>query len=127
MSVTGHMDGEPVPPDEGRPHRRLHDGMNSSIGILAAHLITQGQWREGQHVDVCLFDTVIASLSHFCADHLVNGETPRRGGTWAMAGHAGRVQLRRWRVDAGGSAKDAQFAGTCRCWQAGARDHTKFL
>jgi crotonobetainyl-CoA:carnitine CoA-transferase CaiB-like acyl-CoA transferase len=61
-------------------------GMNSSIGILAALYHRKVNGGEGQHVDVCLFDTVIASLSHYAQIYLVNGQMPPRRGTWGNGG-----------------------------------------
>src|SRR5262252_1642729 len=87
MSVTGHLDGEPGagPMKVGPSIVDYMTGMNSSIGILAA-LYHRKATGEGQHVDVCLFDTVIASLSHYAQIFLVNGQTPPRRGTWGNGG-----------------------------------------
>src|SRR5437667_2851394 len=84
MSVTGHMDGEPgAGPIKGGPSIVDYmTGMNSSIGILAALYHRKANGGEGQHVDVCLFDTVIASLSHFAQIYLVIGTTPAAPGPW---------------------------------------------
>ena len=67
MSVTGHIDGEPGagPMKVGPSIVDYMTGMNTSIGILAALYHRDANGGEGQHVDVCLFDTVIASLSHW--------------------------------------------------------------
>ena len=87
MSVTGHIDGEPGegPMKVGPSIVDYMTGMNTSIGILAALYHRDANNGEGQHIDVCLFDTVIASLSHWLQIYLVNGKTPPRRGTWAMA------------------------------------------
>src|SRR6202158_2836205 len=63
MSVTGHMDGEPGvgPMKVGPSIVDYMTGMNSSIGILAALYHRKANGGEGQHIDVCLLDTVIAS------------------------------------------------------------------
>ena len=114
MSVTGHLDGEPGagPMKVGPSIVDYMTGMNSSIGILAA-LYHRKATGEGQHVDVCLFDTVIASLSHFAQIYLVNGETPPRRGTWGNGGMPAGVF-----GCADGElmlvvGNDAQFARTC--------------
>src|SRR2546421_4175017 len=88
MSVTGHLDGEPGegPMKVGPSIVDYMTGMNSSIGILAALYHRKANGGEGQHVDVCLFDTVIASLSHYAQIFLVNGQTPPRRGTWGNGG-----------------------------------------
>ena len=88
MSVTGHLDGEPGagPMKVGPSIVDYMTGMNSSIGILSALYHRKANGGEGQHVDVCLFDTVIASLSHYAQIFLVNGQTPPRRGTWGNGG-----------------------------------------
>ena len=88
-------------------------GMNTSIGILAALYHRDANGGEGQHVDVCLFDTVIASLSHWAQIYLVNGKTPPRRGTWGNGGMPAGV----FRCTDGELmlvvGNDGQFARTC--------------
>lgn len=114
MSVTGHIDGEPGegPMKVGPSIVDYMTGMNSSIGILAA-LHHRRNTGEGQHVDVCLFDTVIASLSHWLQIYLVNGVTPPRRGTWGNGGMPAGV----FRCTDGELmlvvGNDGQFARTC--------------
>ncbi|MBR0715605.1 CaiB/BaiF CoA-transferase family protein [Bradyrhizobium liaoningense] len=88
MSVTGHMDGEPGegPMKVGPSIVDYMTGMNTSIGILSALYHRDANGGVGQHLDVCLFDTVIASLSHWLQIYLVNGVTPPRRGTWGNGG-----------------------------------------
>lgn len=88
MSVTGHMDGEPGegPMKVGPSIVDYMTGMNTSIGILSALYHRDANGGEGQHLDVCLLDTVIASLSHWLQIYLVNGKTPPRRGTWGNGG-----------------------------------------
>jgi len=88
MSVTGHTDGEPGagPMKVGPSIVDYMTGMNASIGILTALYHRRVNGGAGQHVDVCLFDTVIASLSHYAQIYLVNGNTPPRRGTWGNGG-----------------------------------------
>ena len=115
MSVTGHMDGEPGagPMKVGPSIVDYMTGMNTSIGILAALYHRKANGGEGQHVDVCLFDTVIASLSHYAQIYLVNGQTPPRRGTWGNGGMPAGV----FRCADGELmlvvGNDAQFARTC--------------
>jgi crotonobetainyl-CoA:carnitine CoA-transferase CaiB-like acyl-CoA transferase len=114
MSVTGHMDGEPGegPMKVGPSIVDYMTGMNTSTGILAAlyHRKTTGV---GQHVDVCLFDTVIASLSHWAQIYLVNGKSPPRRGTWGNGGMPAGM----FRCSDGELmlvvGNDGQFARTC--------------
>ena len=115
MSVTGHIDGEPGagPMKVGPSIVDYMTGMNSSIGILAALYHRQANGGAGQHIDVCLLDTVIASLSHYAQIYLVNGNTPPRRGTWGNGGMPAGV----FRCTDGELmlvvGNDAQFARTC--------------
>jgi crotonobetainyl-CoA:carnitine CoA-transferase CaiB-like acyl-CoA transferase len=115
MSVTGHIDGEPGegPMKVGPSIVDYMTGMNTSIGILTALYNRDAKGGEGQHVDVCLFDTVIASLSHWAQIYLVNGKTPPRRGTWGNGGMPAGV----FRCTDGELmlvvGNDGQFARTC--------------
>lgn len=93
MSVTGHPDGEPGagPMKVGPSIADVMTGMNASIGILAALFHRKVNGGVGQHIDVCLMDTVIASLTHYAQIYLVNGETPPRRGTSGNGGVPARV------------------------------------
>ncbi|MGJ5176962.1 CaiB/BaiF CoA transferase family protein [Bradyrhizobium oligotrophicum] len=115
MSVTGHMDGEPGagPMKVGPSIVDYMTGMNTSIGILSALYHRDVNGGGGQHVDVCLFDTVIASLSHYAQIFLINGQSPPRRGTWGNGGMPAGV----FRCTDGELmlvvGNDAQFARTC--------------
>lgn len=115
MSVTGHMDGEPGagPMKVGPSIVDYMTGMNTSIGILAALYHRDIGGGGGQHIDVCLFDTVIASLSHWAQIYLVNGTTPPRRGTWGNGGMPAGM----FRCSDGELmlvvGNDGQFARTC--------------
>ncbi|HVV39829.1 MAG TPA: CaiB/BaiF CoA-transferase family protein [Nitrobacter sp.] len=115
MSVTGHLDGEPGegPMKVGPSIVDYMTGMNGSIGILAALYNRKVNGGEGQHVDVCLLDTVIASLSHWAQIYLVNGKVPPRRGTWGNGGMPAGV----FRCKDGELmlvvGNDAQYARTC--------------
>jgi crotonobetainyl-CoA:carnitine CoA-transferase CaiB-like acyl-CoA transferase len=88
-------------------------GMNTSIGILSALYHRDASGGEGQYIDVCLFDTVIASLSHWAQIYLVSGKTPPRRGTWGNGGMPAGV----FRCTDGELmlvvGNDGQFARTC--------------
>ncbi|SHL74916.1 Crotonobetainyl-CoA:carnitine CoA-transferase CaiB [Bradyrhizobium lablabi] len=115
MSVTGHMDGEAGagPMKVGPSIVDYMTGMNTSIGILSALYHRDANGGEGQHIDVCLLDTVIASLSHYAQIYLVNGKTPPRRGTWGNGGMPAGV----FRCADGELmlvvGNDGQFARTC--------------
>jgi len=63
MNVTGHPDGEPGggPMRVGIPLVDIFAGMNAGLGILAA-LRYRDACGVGQHVDISLFDSGIASM-----------------------------------------------------------------
>jgi crotonobetainyl-CoA:carnitine CoA-transferase CaiB-like acyl-CoA transferase len=115
MSVTGHIDGEPGagPMKVGPSIVDYMTGMNTSIGILAALYHRKANGGAGQHLDVCLLDTVIASLSHWAQIYLVSGRTPPRRGTWGNGG----MPAGAFRCSDGELmlvvGNDAQFARTC--------------
>ena len=116
MSVTGHIDGEPGegPMKVGPSIVDYMTGMNTSIAILSALYHRDANRGEGQRLDVCLFDTVIASLSHWLQIYLVNGEIPPRRGTWGNGGMPAGV----FRCTDGELmvvvGNDGQFARTCQ-------------
>ncbi len=115
MSVTGHLDGEPGegPMKVGPSIVDYMTGMNGSIGILAALYNRKANGGQGQHVDVCLLDTVIASLSHWAQIYLVNKKVPPRRGTWGNGGMPAGV----FRCTDGELmlvvGNDGQYARTC--------------
>jgi crotonobetainyl-CoA:carnitine CoA-transferase CaiB-like acyl-CoA transferase len=115
MSVTGHIDGEPGagPMKVGPSIVDYMTGMNTSIGILAALYHRKVNGADGQHIDVCLLDSVIASLSHYAQIYLVSGQMPPRRGTWGNGGMPAGV----FRCADGELmlvvGNDAQFARTC--------------
>jgi len=115
MSVTGHMDGEPGagPMKVGPSIVDYMTGMNTSIGILSALYHRKVNGGAGQHIDISLLDTVIASLSHYLQIYLVSGKTPPRRGTWGNGGMPAGV----FRCSDGELmlvvGNDAQFARTC--------------
>jgi len=116
MSVTGHIDGEPGegPMKVGPSIVDYMTGMNTSIGILSALYHRDANGGEGQHIDVCLMDTVIASCSHWLQPYLINGKVPPRRGTWGNGGMPAGV----FRATDGELmvvvGNDGQFARTCQ-------------
>ncbi|VIO71677.1 CaiB/BaiF CoA transferase family protein [Bradyrhizobium ivorense] len=115
MSVTGHKDGEPGagPMKVGPSIVDYMTGMNSSIAILAALYHRKVNGGAGQHIDVCLLDTVIASLTHYLQIYLISGKSPPRRGTWGNGGMPAGV----FRCADGELmlvvGNDGQFARTC--------------
>src|SRR6201991_3324704 len=115
MSVTGHIDGEPGegPMKVGPSIVDYMTGMNTSIGILSALYHRDANGGEGQHIDICLMDTVIASCSHWLQIYLVNNQVPPRRGTWGNGGMPAGV----FRATDGELmvvvGNDGQFVRTC--------------
>ena len=115
MSVTGHLDGEPGegPMKVGPSIVDYMTGLNATIGVMSALYHRDAGGGEGQHIDACLFDTVIASLSHWLQIYLINGKVPPRRGTWGNGGMPAGV----FRCTDGElmlvNGNDAQFQRTC--------------
>ncbi|ANW03008.1 CaiB/BaiF CoA transferase family protein [Bradyrhizobium icense] len=82
MSLTGHADAEPGagPMRIGLGLIDYVTGQNAAIAILAALHHQRASGRQGQHIDICLFDTAMASLSHLGQQYLESGEQPPRYG-----------------------------------------------
>ena len=91
MSVTGYPDEEGGAPVKTGPSiADFIAGQFAAIGVLAA-LYDRDANRDasrgrGQHIDVALLDSVIASLSHYTAQYLATGEVPVRRGTQGNGG-----------------------------------------
>ena len=91
MSVTGYPDEEGGAPVKTGPSiADFVGGQFAAIGVLAAlyerdahHERSAGR---GQHVDVALLDSVIASLTHYTAQYLATGIVPVRRGTQGNGG-----------------------------------------
>ena len=77
MSVTGQPDGEPQ--KVGVPIADIMAGMYATVAINAAlrHLEATG---EGQHLDIAMLDTLVATLSIQGLNYLSTGEVPGRLG-----------------------------------------------
>ena len=77
MSITGPVEGPPS--RVGVPIVDITTGMFAATSILAA-LRAREQTKEGQHVDVSLFDTQTALLTNVASNYLVGGAEPQRMG-----------------------------------------------
>ena len=77
MSVTGPKDGEPY--KVGASLADIMTGLFAAIGMLSA-LRERESSGEGQHIDVCLLDSVMAALSNVASNALISGKTPGRYG-----------------------------------------------
>jgi len=81
MSVTGEPDDKPGggPQRVGVPVVDLFTGMYAAIAIVSAlHHVTRGG--EGQHIDVSLFDSVMALGSGALSNYFVGGRPTQRTG-----------------------------------------------
>lgn len=91
MSVTGYPDDEGGGPVKTGPSiADFIGGQFAAIGVITALYERDANAREsggkGQHVDIALLDSVIASLSHYTAQYLATGEVPVRRGTQGNGG-----------------------------------------
>jgi formyl-CoA transferase len=81
MSITGERDDLPGggPQKAGVAVSDLMTGMYSAVAILAAlaHRDVTGQ---GQHLDLALFDVMVAMLANMNMNYLVSGKAPGRAG-----------------------------------------------
>jgi formyl-CoA transferase len=81
MSITGERDDLPGggPQKAGVAVSDLMTGMYSAVAILAAlaHRDVTGQ---GQHLDLALFDVMVAMLANMNMNYLVSGIAPGRAG-----------------------------------------------
>jgi crotonobetainyl-CoA:carnitine CoA-transferase CaiB-like acyl-CoA transferase len=88
MTVTGEPDG---PPQRiGFIVVDLATGLFAAVAILAALRDREVNGGEGQQIDVALFDTAFALLSHRALEYLVAGHTPVRRGSASSGNVPGR-------------------------------------
>lgn len=91
MSVTGYPDDEGGAPVKTGPSiADFIGGQFAAIGVLSAlyerDVNSERSGGQGQHVDIALLDSVIASLTHYTAQYLATGEVPVRRGTQGNGG-----------------------------------------
>jgi len=81
MSITGERDDLPGggPQKAGVAISDLMTGMYAAVAVLAA-LAQRDRTGIGQHIDLALFDTMVAMLANMNMNYLVTGESPRRAG-----------------------------------------------
>ncbi|UWU75836.1 CoA transferase [Bradyrhizobium huanghuaihaiense] len=86
MSLIGHADGEPGAGPMMVPLGIIDymTGQNAAIAVLAALHHRKAGRRQGQHIDVCLFDSAMASLSHLGQQYLESGKPRPRCGNRVM-------------------------------------------
>jgi crotonobetainyl-CoA:carnitine CoA-transferase CaiB-like acyl-CoA transferase len=97
MSVTGYPDAEGGAPVKTGPSiADFIGGQFAAIGVISALYARDARRaddaadgpepRHGQHVDIALLDSVIASLTHYTAQYLATGIVPVRRGTQGNGG-----------------------------------------
>jgi formyl-CoA transferase len=81
MSVTGERDDLPGggPQKAGIPIADIMTGMYATIAVCAA-LAHRAESGTGQHLDLALFDALVAVLANQGANYLATGVSPRRLG-----------------------------------------------
>ncbi len=89
MSVTGHPDGAPGagPLKVGLVLSDMIAGMYAAMAIQAAlyarDIRAKELGKQGQYIDISMFDAQLAAMSHQAMHYLVSGENPKRFGNGA--------------------------------------------
>ena len=115
MSVTGERDDLPGggPQKAGLAFADLTTGLYAAIAIQAA-LLSREKTGEGQHVDMALLDTQVASLSVLAMNYLTSDNIPGRFGN----AHANIVPYQVFKAKTGefiiACGNDQQFKALCR-------------
>lgn len=114
MSVTGERDDLPGggPQKAGLAFADLTTGLYAAIAIQAA-LLSREKTGEGQHIDMALLDTQVASLSVLAMNYLTSGKIPGRFGN----AHANIVPYQVFKARTGefiiACGNDSQFGALC--------------
>jgi formyl-CoA transferase len=114
MSITGERDDRPGggPQKAGIAVSDLMTGMYSTVAILAA-LAHRERTGEGQHIDMALFDVMLAMLANMNMNYLTSGKAPARAGN----AHPNIVPYQVFEAADGhvviAVGNDAQFAKFC--------------
>ncbi|KAM5449228.1 putative succinate--hydroxymethylglutarate CoA-transferase [Microsporum audouinii] len=111
MHITGSRDGPPV--KVGVAVTDLTTGLYTSNAIMAA-LIARGRTGKGQHIDACLSDCQIATLTNLASSALISGK--KDSGRWGTA-HPSIVPYRSFKTKDGdillGGGNDRLFGILC--------------
>lgn len=114
MSVTGERDDLPGggPQKAGLAFADLTTGLYAAIAIQAA-LLSRVSTGEGQHIDMALLDTQVASLSVLAMNYLTSDQVPGRFGN----AHANIVPYQVFKAQQGefiiACGNDGQFKALC--------------
>ncbi|OAX78996.1 hypothetical protein ACJ72_06688, partial [Emergomyces africanus] len=124
MHITGSRDGPPV--KVGVAVTDLTTGLYTCNAIMAA-LLGRARTGKGQHIDACLSDCQVATLSNLASSALISGE--KDSGRWGTA-HPSIVPYRAYKTKDGdillGGGNDKLFGILCDRlgrpeWKADAR------
>ncbi|KAJ5085369.1 hypothetical protein N7532_010140 [Penicillium argentinense] len=111
MHITGARDGAPV--KVGVAVTDLTTGLYTSNAIMAA-LLARARTGKGQHIDACLSDCQVATLSNLASSALISGQ--KDSGRWGTA-HPSIVPYRSYRTLDGdilfGGGNDRLFGVLC--------------
>lgn len=111
MSITGEIDGDPMP--AGAPIEDVATGMFACISILAA-LRERERTGRGQHIDLSLFECAVTMLANIASNHLISGQEAVRHGN----AHANIVPYQSFHTRDGliavACGNDGLFHGLCR-------------
>lgn len=93
MSVTGLPDHLPGggPMKVGPSLADMQAGHFALSAILAALYHRDAQGGTGQHIDIALLDSLVASMSHYACHYLTSGQVPVRRGNEGNGGMPQRV------------------------------------
>jgi crotonobetainyl-CoA:carnitine CoA-transferase CaiB-like acyl-CoA transferase len=114
MSITGERDDRPGggPQKAGVAVSDLMTGMYAAVAILAA-LQERGHSGRGRHIDLALYDTMVAMLANMNMNYLTSGRAPGRAGN----AHPNIVPYQVFEASDGhvivAVGNDAQFARFC--------------
>jgi crotonobetainyl-CoA:carnitine CoA-transferase CaiB-like acyl-CoA transferase len=114
MSITGERDDLPGggPQKVGVAVADIMTGLYATIAILAA-LAHRNETGEGQHIDLALLDTQVATIAGMGMNYLASGVIPRRQGN----AHANVVPYQVFHAEDGeliiAVGNDRQFARLC--------------
>ncbi|KAJ5477143.1 Succinate--hydroxymethylglutarate CoA-transferase [Penicillium diatomitis] len=111
MHITGSRDGPPV--KVGVAVTDLTTGLYTSNAIMAA-LLGRMRTGKGQHIDACLSDCQVATLSNLASSALISGQ--KDSGRWGTA-HPSIVPYRSYKTKDGdilfGGGNDRLFGVLC--------------